>query len=112
MSTHPIPHGTVNFPVNMPLALRLDAGRLAFMHDESLGRWVRELIRERVRVARDAGVLDQAGQLVLRLPSMALGAMGIAAVIAQMFSVGSDQVARRVARRGRRRDEVELFCEV
>lgn len=112
MPTRPLPAGTCNFPVNLPIPLRRDAGRVAYMHGEALGRWVRELIEREVVEAKVRGAIDAAGQMVLRLPVVVLGFIGVAAVITQMFSVDSDQVARRVTRRGRRRDEVELCTEV
>ena len=44
MSTHALPAGTVNFPVNMPKELRLAAGRFADrIAGMSLGRWIRGL---------------------------------------------------------------------
>ena len=114
MSTHPIPPGTCNFAVNLPIPLRRDAGRVAFMHGEALGRWLRELIEREVSAERIRGAIDAAGQLSLRLPVVALGLIGVAAVMAQIFAVDSSMVARRVAGRrpGRRRDEVELCTEV
>lgn len=49
MSTHALPTGTVNFPVNLPVALRLAAGRFAYqVANMSLGRWVRGLISREV----------------------------------------------------------------
>jgi hypothetical protein len=52
--TKPIPAGTVNFPVNMPRELRLQAGRHAFQKDKSLGEWVRELITAGLAATRSA----------------------------------------------------------
>jgi hypothetical protein len=111
MPTRPLPAGTVNFAVNLPVPLRRDAGRLAFMQGDALGRWVREMIEREVVAARLRGAIDAAGQMALRLPAVALGLLGVAAVMTQLFSVDSQQVARRVGRRGRRRDEIELVEE-
>lgn len=106
MSTRPIPAGTVNFPVNMPEDLRRDAGRLAFCAGESLGAWVREMIAAKVEAARRSGLLDTTGQLTIRLPVLALAAVGMGAVIAAVVAgTGDDLLARRMARR-RGRDEV------
>lgn len=112
MATHPIPQGTCNFAINLPIPLRREAGRVAAMQGLALGRWLRELALREVSTAKLRGALDAAGQITLRLPAVALGLIGAAAVIAQMFAVDSDQVARRVVRRGRRRDEIELCTEV
>lgn len=113
MATHPIPRGSCNFPINLPVELRRDAGRLAYMHGEALGRWIREMLEREVSAAKLRGAIDTAGQLTLRLPAIALGLIGVAAVMAQIFAVDSDMVARRLAgrRTGRRRDEIQLVEE-
>lgn len=110
MSTHALPVGTVNFPVNLPADLRRDAGRLAAMHGKALGALIREMIESRVEAARRSGLIDTAGQLVARLGCVALAAIGIGAIMAQVFS-GDEMVARRVVRRVRRNDEVALTME-
>lgn len=45
MSTHPIPAGTVNFPVNMPKPLRAALGRFSTLSGfRSVGSWIRGLL--------------------------------------------------------------------
>jgi len=111
MSTHALPIGTVNFPVNLPIELRRDAGRVAAMHSKALGAMIREMIEQRVEAARRSGLIDTAGQLVARLGCVALAAVGVGALLVQILS-NEDVAARRIARRGRRNDEVALVTEV
>lgn len=71
MSTHPIPAGTVNFPVNMPKALRLSAGRFSTISGaRSVGSWIRGLVSLEVagwrgnvqRGASDIVAMDDEGE--------------------------------------------------
>jgi len=109
MPTNPIPAGTVNFPVNMPVEMRREAGRVATMHDEALGRWVRELIEDAIVDERRQGHLDTAGQLLLRIPCVAIAALGLGLALGAALC-GQNEL-RRPARTARRHEVVEMVCE-
>ena len=109
MATNPIPRGTCNFPVNLPLELRRDIGRLAFSDGKALGRWFREVAEAAVAEAYRTGrLIDRTAQRSLEIAGVFVVALGIGAVLGACVSGENDPRAfRRVSRR--RRDEV---CEV
>ena len=102
MATRPIPAGTVNFPVNLPRELRLEAGRLAFLEDKPLGALIREMLAERVEAAR------RTGRLIRHHAGVALVVLGIGALAAASISPASQLPAIR-RMRGVRSARVETI---
>lgn len=114
MSTHALPRGTCNFPVNMPVEFRRELGRMATIeHAPSVGAWVREVIEERIAQAKARGVevLRDARQLVLPLGCVLVIGIGLGCLAAAMLAGDQDAIARAARRGGRRRDEIEFSQE-
>lgn len=109
MPTRPLPPGTCNFPVNLPVDLRRDAGRLAYAADKSLGAWLREMVAVQVSDAYAKGhLIDRSAQRSLELGLCALFAAGVGFVAAAALS--GDSEPRAFRRPGRRRDNIAFFC--
>lgn len=109
MATKPLPPGTCNFPVNLPVDLRRDAGRLAYAADKSLGAWLREMVAQQVSDAYSKGrLVDRSAQRSLELGMSIAFAAGLGFVAAAALS--GDSEPRTFRRPGRRRDNIVFFC--
>lgn len=110
MSTHAIPRGTCNFPVNMPREMRREVGRLATIEGApSVGAWVRDVLRDRLAAAHAHGVevVRDARQMLLPLGCVLMIGLGLGCVM--VASVAGDNEPRNGRRvRGRRRDEMVM----
>lgn len=100
MSTHAIQPGRCNFPVNMPVEMRREIGRLATMHGQSTGAYIRGLIEQSIADAKGRGleILRDARQTVLPLAACLTIACGLAATIISA-AIGENQLRRPTCQR-------------
>lgn len=110
MPTKPLPIGTCNFPVNAPVELRRDVGRLAYAQGKSLGAFTRELWERAVADAYRTGKLvDRIAQRSLEISAVLVAMFGIAAAVLAAAMGDNSQRTARIQRVSRRREDV---CEV
>lgn len=109
MATNPIGANNAILQSCVTKDIRSALGRLAYMHDTTVSKYIAELVRKEVSIARIKGVLTDAGQTTLELGVCAVLCLGIAAT--SWASITGENGLRRI-RRVRSKDEIVCVDQI